>query len=229
MNTMIPGQCYPELGALISGLPQFFKHSEVVGIFLGGEICASLMHNTYLLDKVVLYENFIDIPDPQHQENLKEIYQGWENSVPNLTISLTDGAYFDTTADYIHQDLHMALSTFVMLYKDVLTDALLSSSCFGNTIFDTTEYIDCIRDKSIFPVLIYRDMVFFTFNEEKKNTLLELIPPCLKEKEIHYDYDFYEQGNDYDEQGKVIRLHTMTMGSYINRLDEKFAATFIRG
>jgi hypothetical protein len=222
---MIPEQTYPELGALINGLPQLFKHSEVVGIFLGNEICASLMHNTYQLDKVVLYENFIDIPDPQHQENLKEIYQNWENSVPNLTVSLIDGINFDTTADYIHQDMHMAFSNFVMSYKDVLTDALLSSSCFGNTIYATTEYIDCIRDKLIFPVMIYRDMVFFTFNEEKTNRLLELIPPCLIEKELYFDYDRMHDGK------YVIRLHTMGItqglatGSYTNKLNEKFTAT----
>jgi hypothetical protein len=212
---MVPEQCYYELGELIKGLPQLFKHSEIIGVFLGNEICASLMHNATLLDKVVLYENFIDIPDPQHQENLKEIYQGWENSVPNLTISLTDGASFDTTADYIHQDMHMAFSKFVMLYKDVLTDALVSSSCFGNTIQATTEYIQGIQDKVIFPVLLYRDMIFFTFNEEKKNTLLELIPPCLEEKNLVFDFDRYEYG-------KVIRL--LVIDNYEGRLDEKFAA-----
>lgn len=212
---MIPEQTYPELGGLIKALPELFKHSEIIGVFLGNEICASLMHNAALLDKVVLYENFIDIPDPQHQENLKELYSSWENSVPNLTVSLIDGINFDTTADYIHQDMHMAFSNFVMSYKDVLTDALLSSSCFGNTIYTTTEYIDCIRDKLIFPVMIYRDIVFFTFNEEKKDKLLELIPPCLLENNLVFDYDCYEQG-------KLIRLHSIE--TYEGRLNEKFIA-----
>ena len=65
-------------------------------------------------------------------------------------------------------------------------------------------------------MLLYRDMIFFTFNEEKKNILLELIPPCLEEKELSFDYDLYDYGH-------VIRLKVI--GSYVDRLDEKFAAT----
>ena len=220
---MIPEQTYPELGGLINALPELFKHSEIIGVFLGNEICASLMHNAALLDKVVLYENFIDIPDPQHQENLKELYKSWEAVTPNLTVSISDGAYFDVTADFIYHDMKMALSTFVVLYKDLLKDALLGNCCFGNAIYSTTEYIDCIRGKIIFPVLLCRDILLYTFNEEKKDKLIELISARLLENNLVFDYDFYDQGNDYDEQGKVIRLHSIK--TYEGRLNEKFAAT----
>ena len=213
---MIPEQTYPELGGLIKALPELFKHSEIIGVFLGNEICASLMHNAALLNKVVLYENFIDIPDPQHQENLKELYSSWEAVTPNLKVSLTDGAHFDVTADFIYHDMHMALPTFVNIYRDVLKDALMGNCCFGNTIYATTEYIRCINDKVIFPVLLYRDILLYTFNEEKKDKLLELIPPCLIENNLVFDYDLY----DY---GKVIRLQVI--GNYEDRLDEQFTAT----
>ena len=212
---MIPEQTYPELGGLIKALPELFKHSEIIGVFLGNEICASFMHNAALLDKVVLYENFIDIPDPQHQENLKELYSSWEVATPNLTVSLTDGAHFDVTADFIYHDMHMALPTFVNLYRDVLKDALMGNCCFGNTIYATTEYIRCINDKVIFPVLLCRDILLYTFNEEKKDKLLELIPPCLLENNLVFDYDCYEQG-------KLIRLHSIE--TYEGRLNEKFIA-----
>ena len=92
----------------------------------------------------------------------------------------------------------------------------MGNCCFGNTIYATTEYIRCINDKVIFPVLLYRDILLYTFNEEKKDKLLELIPPCLIENNLVFDYDLY----DY---GKVIRLQVI--GNYEDRLDEQFTAT----
>jgi hypothetical protein len=102
-----------------------------------------------------------------------------------------------------------------VLYKDLLKDALLGNCCFGNAIYSTTEYIDCIRDKIIFPVLLCRDILFYTFTEEKKDTLIELISARLIENNLVFDYDYYEQG-------KLIRLHSIE--TYEDRLNEKFIA-----
>lgn len=188
---MIPNQMDPELGKLIKGLPQLFKHSEVIGVFLGNEICASFMHNSDQLDKIVFYENFTDIPDPIHQESLTQLYKQWETVVPNLTVSLKDGINFDVTADYVHHDMHMALSTFYRLFNETLKHSLLSNCGFGTSLSNTIEYIDYIERELIFPVMLYRDLIFYTFNKEKKNKILEMIHHFLIENNMEFYIDTY--------------------------------------
>ena len=213
---MIPNQSYPELGELIKGVPQIFKHSEIIGVFLGDEICASFMHSAKHVDKIVFYENFIAIPNSTDQANLKQLYKTWEDTVPNLEILLVDGINFDITADYIHHDMHMSKVEFFMLFKDKLQNSLMSVCGFGCAIPATLQIAKGINDKTIFPVLSYRDILFYTFNKEKKHEVFEIIHSFLLSSKLVFSVEIE---NVYTND-RVLRLHTT--GSYNTRVSEAF-------
>jgi hypothetical protein len=211
---MIPEQTYPELGELIKGVPQLFKHSEIIGVFLGDEICASFMHSADHLDKVVFYENFIAIPNPKHQEHLKQLYNKWEETVPNLTVSLNDGVNFDVTSDFVYHDMHMGSDKFLDLFRKKLQNSLIANCGFGGSMCITLEYARYIDRGIMFPVLLYRDILFYTFNKEKKDELFETIHSFLLTSNLVFDI------NDYY-YGKVIKLKCI--GNYDDRLEEVIA------
>lgn len=213
---MIPAQMYPELGELFKGVPQLFKHSEIIGVFLGEEICASFLHSAEHLDKIVFYENFIAIPDAADQENLKQLYKTWENTVPNLEVLLVDGINFDITADYVHHDMHMSRVEFFTLFKDKLQNSLMSNPGFGRGVPATLQIAKCIDNKLIFPVLVYRDILFYTFNKEKKHEVFEIIHSFLLSSKLVFSVNIdYVYTND-----TILKLHNI--GSYNDRLNEAF-------
>ena len=191
---MLPEQLYPELGVLIKGLPQLFKHSEVIGVFLGNEICASFMHNAEQLDKIVFYENFTDIPDPKHHENLKQLYKQWESEVPNLTVLLDDGINFDVTANFVYHDMNMPLWTFFTSYGKQLKNSLIANCGFGISLSNTIVYTKYIECGLMFPIMQYRDILFYTFNKDKKDIISELIHGFLLENNMTFNIDTYHSG-----------------------------------
>lgn len=214
---MLPEQYYPELGALIKGLPQLFKHSEVIGVFLGNELCASFMHNAEQLDKIVFYENFVAIPKLEHQESLKKMYKVWEANVTNLTVALTDGLNFDITADYIHHDMYMAMTEFFDLFKDKLQNSLMSNCGFGCSVPTTLQFAKSIDNRTIFPVLVYRDIVFYTFNEQKKYEVFEIMHSFLESSKLAFIVEiYYAHTND-----KIIRLQHVNI--YEEQLNESLS------
>lgn len=218
---MIPNESYPESGKLIKGLPQLFKHSEVIGVFLGNEICASFMHNAEQLDKIVFYENFAAIPDSTHQRKLVQLYKQWESEVPNLTVLLDDGINFDVTADYIHHDMHMLNREFFDLFRDKLQNKLMSNCGFGCNPGQTMEFARYIDKQLIFPVLLYRDIMFYTFNEEKKKEIFEIMHSFLLKSNLVFDVVFIVGPDDYETTVDVLRLQNVE--SYKDQLDESLS------
>jgi hypothetical protein len=209
---MIPEESYPELGVFIRGLPELFKHSEITGVFLGNEICASLLHSAESLEKIVFYENFFAVEDTKFQEHLQQEYVNWQSEVPKLTVKIEDGINYDRTADFIHIDINHGILPVLSGHGEELQHALLGTCGFGRDLSSTLQLSEMILSDIIFPVMLYRDLIFFTVNKDTKETIYNKVLAFLSHNsELYYSLD-----------GNIGVIKLETVAPYSARLQEKF-------
>lgn len=204
---MIPESAYPELTILINQLPQLFQHCEVIGVFLGNEICASIMHNAALLEKIRFYDNLSFTDDTDLKQEFLKLYQEWQNEIPNLEVLTVDGRNFDPAGTFIYHDMNMTLYEFYTLYGDKLKNKLLANCCYGTNLFQTIQYSRFITDKLIYPVLLYRDILFYTFDYASQQIYHNAIYSFLINSELEFEINNYVV-NDIEDKQMVRLLNT---------------------
>jgi hypothetical protein len=214
---MIPESYYPELTKLISQLPQLFQHSEVIGVFLGNEICASIMHNASLLKKIRFYDNLSFTSDNTVKQEFLKLYSEWQTQIPNLEVLPIDGRNFDTSATFVYHDMPMTLGEFYQLYSDTLTNKLLANCGFGTVLYHTIECSRYITHKLIFPVLLYRDIIFYTIDQPTQLIYHNMIHTALIASDLEFEIQEYADISDTDAK-LVLRL--LTTQSYQSRAAE---------
>ena len=184
----IPNQSYPELGNLVSIVPEIFSKSEIIGVLDGVEICASILHNANKLERIRFYENFSFTDDNDVKQRFQDRYNSWQKMIPNLKVLIKDGREFDTDSTFIYHDMNMPTKTFIDEYGSSVKSSLLANCGFGNNanMKTTLHMAKLIYERIIFPVLVYRDILFYTIDENKQIEYYNIILKALQQSEFYY-------------------------------------------
>lgn len=171
----IAHESYPKVGELIRSFPELFNVSDLIGIYKGKDMCSSFLLNSNYLKSISFYENFQFTNDKNIQEDFKKLYKSWENTIPNLTVHLKDGNNFKGGSNFVLIDTTTPLTEFIKNNRKKLRKSLAASPGFGENIPCTLEMSKCILNQKIFPILIYRDYLFYCFHKKRKQTIVDIL------------------------------------------------------
>jgi hypothetical protein len=171
----IEKESYPAVGDLIRNFPDLFKKTEMIGIFEGKDICSSFLLNNANCDSIIFYENLSFTDDINVKNQFKTLYKEWEKTVPNLTIHIKDGSEFKGYSDFVFIDTTIPLSVFIKDNFKKLTQSISASPGFGINLKCTLEMSKLILDKTIFPIFVYRDYLFYCYNQDKQLQVINLL------------------------------------------------------
>jgi hypothetical protein len=178
---MIPEDRYPLLSSWINFDTALFKNAVMVGIYDGSDICSSFLNTTNVLDSLTFYENFFDGNDLK----LKELYKDWQNKIPNLKFKYQDGYNIEECADFVFTDAYnIDYETYFLDEKFLKT--LFCICGYGAEIKRTVDLSCAIKNKNIFPVLLYNGFVFFTNNQSHYKTCFESLKSYFDNNNIEY-------------------------------------------
>lgn len=163
---MIPNIKYPLIANLIDTLPLLFSKSAMIGIYDGQDICSCFLNKAHVLKNLYFYENFHDSESDESKNNLIKKYNYWETNVPNLSIEIGDGTALLTSdpIDFLFTDAYNIDYSTYFLNKQ-FNNTLMAICGYGAEIKRTVDLSVAIKENKIFPVLLYKDFLFFTNNK----------------------------------------------------------------
>ena len=172
---MIPDDKYPLISHWIKSDPAIFANTTMVGIYDGSDICSSFLNTANVLDSLTFYENFFDGNDLK----LKELYNNWQTEIPNLEFKYQDGYIIDEIADFVFTDAYnIDYETYFLDSK--FKNTLFCICGYGAEIKRTIDLSCAIKNKKLFPVLLYKGFVFFANNNDHYKT-------CFKSLKLYFE------------------------------------------
>ena len=180
-------ESYPELTKVIGACPELFSKSEIIGVFTGDEICASILYNASKLERIRFYENLSFTDSEEIKNDFINMYKDWESTTPNLEVLITDGRNFDMDSTFIYHDMDMANVDFFQLYKSKLRGKLLANCGFGSLFRTTYDFILLTHYKNILPIMLYRDILFYVFDKNSYYNFKEIIQNNLTINNIKFE------------------------------------------
>lgn len=178
---MIPKDRYPLISSWIKEDNRLFKNTVMVGIYDGSDICSSFLNTASILDSLTFYENFFDGNDLK----LKELYNDWQNKIPNLEFKYQDGYSIAESADFVFTDAYnIDYETYFLDSK--FKNTLFCICGYGAEIKRTVDLSCVIKNKKIFPVLLYKGFVFFTNNKLHYEKCFKSLELYFKKYKINY-------------------------------------------
>jgi hypothetical protein len=172
---MIPENKYPLISNWITHDSLLFKNTVMVGIYDGSDICSSFLNTANVLDKLTFYENFFDGNDVK----LKELYKIWQDKIPSLDFKYQDGHNIEEFADFVFTDAYnIDYETYFLDKK--FKNTLFCICGYGAEIKRTVDLSCAIKNKKLFPVLLYKGFVFFANNKDHYKT-------CFKSLKLYFE------------------------------------------
>jgi len=188
---MLPYDSYKEITRFISVVPEVFADSEIIGVYLGNEICASIIHNADKLNRIRFYEN-LSVMDDSVKEKFISLYKDWESQIPNLNVLIKDGRNFDTNATFIYHDMDMSQLEFFNCYGSKLKGKLLANCGWGSNFITTLHFTHMTLRGFIFPVAMYRDILFYVLDVTSYYELFNLFRERLELANINHNIQHYD-------------------------------------
>lgn len=210
----IEKESYPLMGKLIKAFPELFKHTEMIGIFEGVDICASFLLNSDYCETITFYENFNFTKNEKVKKKFCDLYKSWEESIPNLKIIIEDGNNFAGNSNFVLIDTTTGLDIFVKEHFKKLRKSWAVSPGYGQSFICTKNMFTLINNRTIFPILIYRDYFFYCFNRKTQKKIVNKINNFAR-----LNFHVVEQTDDNIKFLELLEYKECD-SSYFNRLEE---------
>jgi hypothetical protein len=176
----IEKEMYPVVGKLIKRFPALFKHTEMIGIFEGTDICSSFLINSHYCRTLTFYENLEFTNDDNVKNQFLNLYKDWESTIPNLKVKIENGNNFVGNSTFTLIDTTISLPKFIEDNKDKLIDSWSASPGWGINFACTSSFVKLVSEKKIFPVLIHKDYFFYCYTKNMQQRLLNILENFIK-------------------------------------------------